>query len=111
MTGSANVTQATDTNFDSEVLKSAQLTLVDFWAEWCGPCKALGPTIEALATEFAGRVKVCKMNVDENPKTPGGYRIKGIPTVLFFRGGQLVDQLVGNQPKEALVQTIQRHLG
>ena len=110
MGSSPNVHEVTDAAFDKEVVKNSQLTLVDFWAEWCGPCKALGPTIDSLADQFAGKMKVCKMNVDENPNTPTQYRIRGIPTLLFFKGGQLVDQLVGNQPKDSIASTIQRHL-
>ncbi len=106
---SKNVNATTDANFNSEVLKSSSLTMVDFWAEWCGPCKMLAPTIDALATEFDGKVKVFKMNVDENPNTPGQFHIRGIPTVIFFKNGQVVDQLVGNQPKDAFVSVIQRH--
>ena len=110
MAASPNVHVATDANFETEVVKSSQLALVDFWAEWCGPCKALGPTIDALADQFAGKMKVYKMNVDENPNTPSKFRIRGIPTIIFLKGGQLVDQLVGNQPKDSIAATIQRHI-
>ena len=101
---------ATDANFESEILKSSELSLVDFWAEWCAPCRLLGPTIEAIATEYAGKVKVFKMNVDENPTTPTRYHVRGIPTVILFKDGQVVDQLVGNQPKDIIVQALQKHL-
>lgn len=110
MANSKNVLTATDTNFDTDVLKSAQLSLVDFWAEWCGPCRMLGPTVDALADEYSGKMKVYKMNVDENPGTPTRFHIRGIPTILFFKNGQLVDQLVGNHPKDSIVNTIQKHL-
>jgi thioredoxin 1 len=110
MAESKNVLETTDQNFDVEVLKSNQLTLVDFWAEWCGPCRQLAPTIATIADEFAGTIKVYKMNVDENPSVPSRYSIKGIPTVIFFQNGQVVDQAVGNQPKNALVELIQKHL-
>ncbi len=110
MSESKNVHTATDPGFESDVLKSSQLVLVDFWAEWCGPCRMLGPTIEKLADEYAGKMKVCKLNVDENPETPARFHIRGIPTVILFKGGQAVAQLVGNQPKEAIEQTIQKHL-
>lgn len=110
MANSKNVFTATDQNLDSEVLAGAQLTLVDFWAEWCGPCKALGPTIDALADEYAGRVKVYKLNVDENPDSAQKFRIRGIPTVVLLKGGQVVDQLVGNQPKDSFVNAISKHL-
>ncbi len=110
MANSPNVLQATDTNFPTEVLKGDQLALVDFWAEWCGPCRLLGPTIETIADEFAGKVKVYKMNVDENSNTPTQYHIRGIPTVILFKNGEVVDQLVGNQPKDVIAQAIQRNL-
>ncbi len=110
MANSVNVKTATDGNFSNEVLPSAQLTVVDFWAEWCGPCRLLGPTIDALADQFAGKVNVFKMNVDENPETPGKFHVRGIPTLIFLKNGQLVDQLVGNQPKDAIAQVIEKHL-
>ena len=110
MSESKNVLAATDHNFSSEVLNANQLSLVDFWAEWCGPCRLLGPTIEKIADEYAGKMKVFKMNVDENPATPSQFHIRGIPTVIFFKNGKPVDQLVGNHPRETLIQTIQKHL-
>lgn len=105
-----NTMTATDGNFDSDVMKSNQLALVDFWAEWCGPCRMLGPTIDQIAGEYQGKMKVYKMNVDENPNTPSRFHIRGIPTVLLFKNGQLVDQLVGNHPKDVIVQAIQKHI-
>jgi thioredoxin 1 len=110
MATSKNVLEATDSNFESDILKSQELSIVDFWAEWCGPCRMLAPTIDAIADEFQGKVKVYKMNVDQNPTTPTQYHVRGIPTVILFRGGQVVDQLVGNQPKDVFVQAISRHL-
>jgi thioredoxin 1 len=110
MADSKHVFEATDANFETEVVKSTSLTLVDFWAEWCGPCRMLAPTISSIADEYTGKVKVYKMNVDLNPTTPTRFHIRGIPTVILFKGGQVVDQLVGNQPKDAFVQTIQKHL-
>ncbi len=110
MASSKNILNATDGNFDSDVMKGGELSIVDFWAEWCGPCRMLGPTIEAIADEYQGKIKVYKMNVDENPSTPTRFHIRGIPTVIFFKGGQVVDQLVGNQPKDIIVQAIQKHL-
>jgi len=110
MANSKNVLEATDSNFDSDILKGPGLAIVDFWAEWCGPCRLLGPTIEAIADEYQGKIKVYKMNVDDNPGTPGQFHIRGIPTVILFKGGQAVDQLVGNQPRDVIVQAIQRHL-
>ena len=100
----------TDGNFDADVLKSGAPVLVDFWAEWCGPCKRLAPTIDALAGDYAGKVTIGKLNVDENPNTPGKYAVRGIPALLLFKGGQLVDQIVGLQPKENIKQVIDRHL-
>lgn len=110
MANSKNVHEATDTNFSTDVAAASGLTMIDFWAEWCGPCRMLGPTIEAVADEYEGKVKVFKMNVDNNPETPTKFHIRGIPTVIFFKNGQPVDQLVGNQPKDVIVQTIQKHL-
>lgn len=106
-----NVLTVTDNNFDAEVLKSNVPALVDFWAEWCGPCKALGPTIDELGDAFAGKVKVFKMNVDENPDVPAKYRIRGIPTLLLFKDGELVDQLVGAHPKATIQQMLQKYSG
>jgi thioredoxin 1 len=110
MANSKNVLTATDQNLEADVLKAPELTLVDFWAEWCGPCKALGPTIDALADQYAGRVKVFKLNVDENPDAAQRFRIRGIPTVILLKDGQVIDQLVGNQPKDSFVTTIEKHL-
>src|SRR6266550_6240953 len=91
----ANVLELTDANWKSEVLDAAVPVMVDFWAPWCGPCRMLAPTIEKLAGELEGRVKIGKMNTDENQETPGGLRISAIPTVLIFQGGKEVDRLVG----------------
>lgn len=84
--------------------------LVDFWAPWCGPCRMVAPAVEQLARDFAGRAVVAKLNVDENPMTPGQFGIRGIPTLLIFKGGQVVDQILGAQPYEALAQRLSRHL-
>ncbi|MBL7718591.1 MAG: thioredoxin [Flavipsychrobacter sp.] len=100
----------TDANFDSDVLKADQLTVVDFWAPWCGPCLAIGPTIEALATEYDGKVKVGKLNVDENPNVSMEYGITSIPCVLFIKGGQVVDKQLGAAPKAAFEKKIQQHM-
>ncbi|OFV89579.1 MAG: thioredoxin [Acidobacteria bacterium RIFCSPLOWO2_12_FULL_65_11] len=105
-----NVQTLTDGNFDETVLKSGGPVLVDFWAEWCGPCKRLAPTIDALAGDYAGRVTIGKLNVDENPNTAFKFNVRGIPALLLFKGGQLVDQVVGLQPKENIKQVIDRHL-
>ncbi len=110
MANSKNINETSDNSFDADVLKADQLTMVDFWAEWCGPCRMLAPTIDSVADQFQGKLKVYKMNVDHNPTTPTKYHIRGIPTVILFRGGQVVDQLVGNQPKDVFVQAIQKHV-
>ena len=106
-----NVQTFTDSNFDDTVLKPGSFVLVDFWAEWCGPCKRLGPTIDALATEYAGRVTIGKLNVDENPNTAFKFQIRGIPAMLLFKGGQVVESVVGLTPKDELKRVIDRHVG
>ena len=98
----SNEIQLTDSNFEAEVLKSAQPVLVDFWAPWCGPCRMIAPVIEELAKEYAGKVKVCKINTDEAQDTAGKFRIQAIPTILIFKGGKVVHELVGLQKKEEL---------
>ena len=110
MADNKNVFEATDNNFNADVVGHSGLTMVDFWAEWCGPCRMLGPTVEALAEEYQGKVKVFKMNVDHNPETPTRFHIRGIPTVIFFKNGEAVDKLVGNQPRDVIAETIQKHL-
>lgn len=95
-----HVKMATDENFQKEILNSPIPALVDFWAVWCGPCKALSPIIGELAEEYAGKINVFKLNVDDNPDTAAQYGIRGIPTVLLFKGGKVVQQLVGVVPKE-----------
>ncbi|MEK7692026.1 MAG: thioredoxin [Bdellovibrionota bacterium] len=110
MSASNNILTANDANFQIEVLQSGKLSVVDFWAEWCGPCLQLAPTIEKLADTYAGKAKIFKMNVDENPETPSQFHIRGIPTVILFKNGQVVDQLVGKQSEDAYVQAIQKHL-
>jgi thioredoxin 1 len=98
-----NVIHVTDSNFEQEVLKSDLPTLVDFWAPWCGPCKAIGPVIDELANEYDGKVKITKMNVDENPETPGKFGIRAIPTLIFFKDGEVADQVTGAVGKTQLV--------
>src|SRR5882724_1646838 len=96
----------TDAAFDADVLKSETPVLVDFWAEWCGPCRMMSPTVDALAEENAGKIKIGKMNVDENPGTPMRYNIRGIPTMLLFKGGSVVEQRVGATGKADLQKMI-----
>ena len=105
-----NVQTFTDGNFDNNVLKSAPVVLVDFWAEWCGPCKRLGPTVDALAAEYAGKATIGKLNVDENPDTTIKFNVRGIPALLLFKGGQVVESLVGLMPKEDIKKAIDKHL-
>lgn len=105
-----NVVQFTDDNFDAEVLKSDTPVLVDFWATWCAPCKAIAPMIDTVADEFSGKVKVGKVNVDENPNTPGQFGVRGIPTLILFKDGKVVDQLVGAVPKNQLEEFINKAL-
>ncbi|MBS1593144.1 MAG: thioredoxin [Bacteroidetes bacterium] len=102
-------TTFTDATFDADVIKSDKLTVIDFWAEWCGPCKALGPVIEQLSTEYAGKVNVGKLDVDSNPEVSMKYGIRSIPTILFVKGGQVVDKVVGAVPKAQLAATIEKH--
>jgi thioredoxin 1 len=99
---SEKVIAFTDANFDQEVLKSDVPVLVDFWATWCAPCKAIAPLVDAVADEYAGKIKVGKVNVDDNPATPGKYGVRGIPTLILFKGGVVVDQIVGAVPKSQL---------
>jgi thioredoxin 1 len=98
----------TDSNFDQET--KSGVVLVDFWAEWCGPCRRLAPAVDALASEFDGRATVAKLNVDENPNVPGRFMIRGIPTLLLFKNGQLEETLVGLAPKEDIARLIEKHL-
>jgi len=99
----------TDANFQTEVMESDKLSVVDFWAEWCGPCRAIGPVIEELAKEYEGKVNVGKVNVDHNPQISMNFGITSIPAILFIKGGQVVDKLVGAQPKSNFVKKIESH--
>ncbi|WP_446743904.1 thioredoxin [Silvibacterium acidisoli] len=105
------ILEVNDANFDQEVLQSAQPVLVDFWAAWCGPCKALAPTVDEVATENAGKLKVAKMDVDKNQATPMRYGIRGIPALLLFKDGKVADQIVGYVPKETIDKSIERVIG
>jgi thioredoxin 1 len=100
----------TDGNFEQSVMKSETPVLVDFWAEWCGPCRRLAPTVEELATDYDGRVVVGKLNVDANPAVAGRFSIRGIPTLLLFKQGQIVEQVVGLADKDSLKKLIEKHV-
>jgi thioredoxin 1 len=100
----------TDANFQQEVLASDKLTVIDFWAEWCGPCRAIAPVIEELSKDYAGKVKIGKVNVDHNPQVSMNYGITSIPAILFIKNGKVVDKLVGAQPKANFVKKIESHL-
>ena len=105
-----NVQTFTDSNFEESVMKAGQPVLVDFWAEWCGPCKRLAPTIDALATDYAGKIRIGKLNVDDNPDTAFKFNVRGIPALLLFKGGQVVESVVGVAPKDDLKKVIDKHL-
>lgn len=104
----ANYVNVTDSSFDDEILKSEIPALVDFWAEWCGPCRTVGPIVEELAGEYEGKVKVAKLNVDSNKQTPTRYGVRGIPTLILFKGGQVVDQIVGAVPKNRIKELLDK---
>ena len=107
---SDNVQDVTDQNFEEEVLDSSQPVLVDFWAQWCAPCRMLAPTIDQVAEDFAGRAKVVKLNVDDNMGTSSKYNIKGIPTLLIFKDGQIKDQVVGSTSRDNISRLIEAQL-
>ena len=100
----------TDDNFDASVIKADKLVLVDFWAEWCGPCRMIAPTVDALATELEGKLVVGKLNVDDNPMTTTRYNVRGIPTLLLFKGGSVVESVVGVQDKSSLKRLVEQHV-
>lgn len=108
--GSDHIHTVTDESFESEVAQSGGLTLVDFWADWCGPCKMIAPTVEELAEEYEGRLKVCKLDVDENQRTAQQYAVRSIPSLLFFKGGRVVETVVGAVRKQRLAEVIEAHL-
>jgi thioredoxin 1 len=105
-----SLVQFTDANFEQEVLKSEKPVLVDFWAPWCGPCRAVGPVVEDLAETYKGRVKVGKINIDDNPKTATTYGVMSIPTLILFNKGDIMDKLIGLSPKERLEGLIKKAL-
>ena len=104
-----------DASWDTEVMKAPELVMVDFWAVWCGPCQMVAPIVDELANEYAGKVKVRKLNTDENPEVAGRYQVMSIPTILFFKNGQVVEKLVGARPKrqskEVIDQLLAQHAG
>lgn len=106
-----NIVEITDKNFEAEVLKSEMPVLVDFWAAWCGPCRAIAPVIDEIASEYKGKIKVGKCNVDENPQTPSRYGIRAIPTLIFFKNGNVVDQITGAVGKSQISAVIDRLIG
>ena len=106
----AGILEVSDASFDKEVLESEQPVLVDFWAGWCGPCKAIAPYVDAVAEKYAGKLKVSKVNVDQNGAAPSRYGIRGIPALLLFKGGKVVDQIVGYVPQEVIEEKVQRLL-
>jgi len=105
-----DIIDVTDDTFDQEVLQSDTPTLIDFWAEWCAPCRAISPIVKELAAQYEGKVKVVKMNIDENPNTPGRYHVRAIPTVLAFKDGTVVDQITGARPRSAFEEMAQKLL-
>lgn len=107
----SNALAVTDQSFDNEVLQSSTPVLVDFWATWCGPCRAIAPMVDEIATEYSGRLKVTKVDVDTNPDVSARYAVRSIPSLLLFKNGRLIEQIIGAPSKQHLLQKIQPHLG
>ena len=108
--GNKSVIEVSDATFKVDIEQHQGLVMVDLWAEWCGPCRMVAPIVEALATEYEGRLKVAKLDVDANPETAQRFNVRSIPTMLFFKDGKVVDSVVGALPKAALAQRIDRHV-
>ncbi len=107
---STNTVTVTDEDFDDQVIQSEIPVLVDFWAEWCGPCKVIGPTLEALAADYSGKVKIAKLNVDDSPDTAGRFGVRSIPTLIVFKDGEAQQAAIGVRPKGQLIELIETHL-
>jgi thioredoxin 1 len=107
---SDNITNVTDASFEADVLKSSQPVLIDFWATWCAPCRAIAPAVEQLAGEYAGKVKIVKVNIDENPRTPTQYEVRSIPTLLLFKDGKVLGQIVGAVGKPKIEELVKKAL-
>lgn len=105
-----NLLQVTDDNFDKEIINSDVPAMVDFWAEWCGPCRMVGPVVEELANEYAGKIKFAKMDVDKNKQTPARFGIRNIPTLIFFKDGEVTNTIIGAQPKTSIEQELKKLL-
>lgn len=106
----ANILEVSDDNFESEIVNSEIPSMVDFWAEWCGPCKKVGPVVEELAAEYEGKIKIAKMDVDSNRQTPAKFGIRNIPTLILFKGGEVVNTIVGAQPKTSIEDELKKLL-
>jgi thioredoxin 1 len=106
----ANILEVTDETFDSEIINSDKPAVVDFWAAWCGPCRMVGPVVEELAEEYEGQIKVAKMDVDQNRQTPARFGIRNIPTIIFFKNGDVAQTIIGAQPKSSLEEEIKKLL-